>query len=315
MKKFMKGCAITALILVILGFVMVAVSGTIVGRKAVHDIVDTVTDGKIKINLGNGEGFGISFNDKPLFKTEVEYDVTEKMIFENGYEIYTGNVEKHMVGKDIRTLDIEAGGCEFILEESEDENFYIKATTIGKFQCYVKDDELYVKSSQILDNSGKIVLYVPAAYQFKKVDVELGAGVLQMDVLETNEADFEVGAGQITMNFLRADNCKFDVGMGEILVEDMQVNDVKAEVGMGHLMMSGTVFGDLKGECAMGSMEVYLSGQEEDFDYTFAAAMGNVTVDGRDYSGLAQEKKVNNGADKEIKMECLMGNVLVEFEE
>lgn len=315
MKKFMKGCAITALVLVVLGFAMVTVSGTIVGRKAVNDIVNTVTEGKIKINLGNGEGFGISFNDKPLFKTEVEYDVTEKMIFENGYEIHTGDVEKHMVGTDIRTLDIEAGGCEFVLEESADENFYIQAKTIGKFQCYVKDDALYVKSSQILDNSGKIVLYVPAAYQFEKVDVELGAGVLQMDVLETDEADFEVGAGQITMNFLRADGCKFDVGMGEILVDDMQVNNVNAEVGMGHLLMRGTVFGDLKGECAMGSMEVYLSGQEEDFDYTFAAAMGNVTVDGRDYSGLAQEKKVNNGADKEIKLECLMGNVLVEFEE
>lgn len=315
MKKFMKGCAITALVLVVLGFVMVAVSGRLVGMKAVHDIVDTVTDGKMKIGLGGGDGFGISVNGLSLFQMDEEYDVTDKMIFENGYEIYTGNVEKHMVGSDVKTLDIEAGGCEFILEESEDENFYIKATTIGKFQCYLKDDALYVKSSQILDNSGKIVLYVPAAYQFEKVDVELGAGLLQMDVLTADEVDFEVGAGQITMNFLRANDCKFEVGMGEILVDDMQVTNVKAEVGMGHLMMSGSVFGDLKGECAMGSMEVYLSGREEDFDYTFTAAMGNVTVDGRDYSGLAQEKKVNNGADKEIKMECLMGNVLVEFEE
>jgi len=174
---------------------------------------------------------------------------------------------------------------------------------------------LYVKSSQIMDNSGKIVLYVPAAYEFESVDVELGAGQLQMDVLIADDVDFEVGAGQITVDFLRADECNFDVGMGEILVDDMQVGTVKSEVGMGHLRMSGNVLGDLKGECAMGSMELFLSGREEDFDYTFAAAMGNVTVNGRDYSGLAQEKRVDNGAGKSIKLECLMGNVLVEFEE
>jgi len=315
MKKFMKGCAITALILVILGFVMVIVPINIVGTTAVHDVVSAVTDGKIEINLGNEDGFGIFLNDKSLLKEEVKFNINDKMIFENGYEIYTGDVDKYSVGSDVRTLDIAAGGCEFLLEESEDENFYIKATTIGKFQCYLKDSALYVKASQIMDNSGKIVLYVPAAYEFESVDVELGAGLLEMDVLIADEVDFEVGAGQITMNLLRADDCDIQVGMGEILVEDMQVTNVNAEVGMGHLMMNGSVFGDIKSECAMGSMEMYLSGREEDFDYTFAAAMGNVTVNGRNYSGLAQEKKVDNGAGKSIKLECLMGNVLVEFEE
>jgi len=315
MKKFMKGCAITALILVCLGIVMVKISGTISGAAMINEVVGNVTDGKMKINLGNEDGFGISFDEDSLFGTEVEYDITDNMIFENGYEIFHGDVEKYTVGSDIDILDIEVGGSEFVFQESEDENFYLETKDTGKFQSYLKEGTLFIKSSQTFDDCGTIILYVPAAYEFEKVDVELGAGLLELDVLSADEVDFEVGAGQITVNFLRAEDCKVEVGMGEILVEDMLVGDVKADVGMGHLMMSGLVSGDLKGDCAMGSMELFLSGSEEDFNYDLAGAVGNVSVGGRQYSGFAQEKKVDNGADKKISLDCAVGNVLVEFEE
>ncbi len=313
MKKFMKGCAITALILVVLGFIMVTISGTISGTAVINDVVGNVTDGKMKINLGNEDGFGIYIDENSLFGTEVEYDITDNMIFEKGYEIFHGDVEKYKVGNDIDILDIEVGGSEFVFQESEDENFYIEAMDTGKFQSYIKADTLFIKSSQTFDNYGKIVLYIPAAYEFEKVDVELGAGLLEVDVLAADAVDFEVGAGQITINFLRADDCKVEVGMGEILVDDMQVEDVKADVGMGHLLMNGLITGDFKGDCAMGSMELFLSGSEEDFNYALAGAVGNVSVGGREYGGFAQEKKVDNGADKKITLDCAVGSVLVEF--
>lgn len=320
MGKFMKGCAITALILVVLGLAMVVTGGTVVGTDTVKEMVSQITDGNLHINLGGEEGFGIFFDEDALFGTEINYDISENMIFENGYEIWHGDVEKHAVGSNVQGLNIEAAGCQFLLRESGDSQFHIEAEETGKLQCYIKNEVLYVKATRDVDDwddfdDCEIILYIPADYSLGKTEIELGAGLLEMDVLIADEIDLEVGAGQITANYLRADKCNVEVGMGEILIDDMHVTNVNAEVGMGHLEMKGTVSGDINGECAMGAMELYLTGREEAFNYTIKAAMGNVSLDGQDYSGLAQDKVVKNDADKEITLECAMGNIQLEFEE
>lgn len=320
MKKFMKGCAITALILLILGFVAAIVAGTVEGANSINDIVKSVTDDKVNINLGNGEGWGITLNGEDLLNDQIHYDITDNMIFDGDFNIFQGDVEKYAVGSDVRKLDIEAGGCAFYFENSEDSNFYIEAKNTGKFQCFVKNDTLYVKTTKTVTDwddydECEITLYFPADYRFEKVDVELGAGLLEMEAIATDEMDMEVGAGQITIEYLQTDKCNIEVGMGEILVDDMQVTKMNAEVGMGHLMMNGTIWGDVDAECSMGAMELTLTGSEKDFNYAIEAAMGNISVDGDDYSGVGQEQTIRNSANKNMNLECAMGNIEVDFEE
>ena len=45
MKKFMKGCGIAALILIVLGIIMGVVAGSIQGTALISDTVEKVTDG------------------------------------------------------------------------------------------------------------------------------------------------------------------------------------------------------------------------------------------------------------------------------
>lgn len=58
-------------------------------------------------------------------------------------------------------------------------------------------------------------------------------------------------------------------------------------------------------------MELNLTGDEKDYNYTLASAMGQVTINGTDYSGLAQEKTVQNSAKKNVNIECTMGKIEV----
>lgn len=320
MKKFMKVCAITALILLVLGFVMAIVVGVVGGTAGINEVVESVTDGKMQINLGNGDGFGISINGEEWVNDEFHYEITDNMIFESGYSVLGGDVEKYAVGSNVTKLNIEAGGCVFYFEESEDSNFYVEAKEAGKFQCFIKNDTLYVKTTRtVIDwedyDECEITLYIPEAYSFEKVTVELGAGYLEMDNMFANEVDLEVGAGQIIADYLQAEKCDIEVGMGEILVHDMQVTIMNAEVGMGHLLLKGTLLGDVNAECAMGAMELNLTGSEAEFNYAIETAMGNISVEGVDYSGVGQEKTIKNGAGKTMNLECAMGNIEVDFEE
>lgn len=320
MRKFMKWCAIIALILLLLGLAMAVVAGSMEGTAKVNELVESVTGGRVHLNLEPSSNWGITIGEDDWMNTGVLYDIDENMIFDNDYDVFKGDVEKFALGNNVKNLDIEAGGCAFYFKTSDDDNFYVEAKETGKFQCYVKNDTLYVKTTRTVSDwddydDCEIILSIPGDCKFEEVDVELGAGLLEMADVAAKEMDLEVGAGQIKADYMQADTCDIEVGMGEIIVEDMQVTKVNAEVGMGHLQLDGTILGDVSAECSMGAIEMNLTGSAEEFNYTVEAAMGNVTIDGESYSGLSQDQVIKNSADKNMNVECAMGDIQVMFEE
>ena len=65
--------------------------------------------------------------------------------------------------------------------------------------------------------------------------------------------------------------------------------------------------------CSMGYVALYLMGNEDDFNYQLEGAMGNIDIGGMSFSGFGQEKKIDNGASKNIEVECSMGNISILF--
>lgn len=318
MKKFMKGCGIAALILLILGVILAVVSVALKGTDAIRDTVESVTGGRLHVDLDpSDDEWGVFFDEDDAY-----YDIEDDTIFDNSREILNGDVDRYEPGSGIRDLVIEVGGCALTIQESEDDRFYVETGNIGRFQCYQEGDTLYVKSTLKagklnLDGNEvskhRITLYVPAGYRFDDVDISFGAGTLEIGQIASQDMSLEVGAGQILVDGLSADSCEIEVGMGEIVLSDMQVGELDAECGMGSLEISGSVLGDLDVSCGMGSVEMDLEGSRQDFNYEVEAAMGSVSIDGDDFSGLAQDRSVNNGAARTMSIECSMGSIEVEF--
>lgn len=315
MRKFMKGCAITALILLVLGVGLAVVAGAVTGTATVSEVLEAVTHGKVHVNLGAVDDWGVFVGEED----EVLYDISESMIFDGLYDILKGDVERYSLEGDVRELNLEVGGCVLFLEESDDSGFYVEATNTGKFQCYVKGGTLYVKSTRSAKHwddikKCEITLYIPKDYSFDSVEISFGAGLLESGSLVTEKAEVEVGAGQITLDSLRASKCSIEVGAGNIEISDMNVNKLEAEVGVGQLTAEGSILEKADIECAMGNVELVLNGSEEDFDYNLQAAMGNINIGGASYSGVGYEKELDNHADKKMAIECSMGNVGIYFE-
>lgn len=326
MKKFMRNCAITALILFVVGLAMAAIAGTIQGRKVIEDVVTSVTGGKLHLNLSSWDDFGITIGDKMMesiieWDGDVDYDIEDMIHFDKEFQIFAGSMGKQQLGTDVRKLDIEAGGCKLTLKESEDENFYVEGQNVGKAQGYVKNQTLYIKAYKSgkfsLDdlNVCSITLYVPANVIFDEIDIEAGAGKVEFMPLVANEVSVEVGAGDISFSDLQVQKLEVELGMGSVNFENSIVNDMNAEVGMGSLYMSGELLGDARLECAMGSIALQLAGQAEDFNYSMEGAMGSVNIGNEQFAGIAQERTVQNGAQKNINAECAMGSIEISFAE
>jgi len=329
MKKFMKVCAITAVILIGVGLIITYAAGAAVGGRMVSDVLKTTTDGLVDFRYTDGE-FGIFVNEKEvelvkeigknIVVNEDDGEIDIEVDFDSAYDIFRGDVEKYEVAEDVIDLKIMAGGCRLRMMPSEDDSFYAEAEDVDKFQCYSEDDCLYVKSSKNIStwndsDSGVIILYVPEDYSFENVEMELGAGQLVVENVSAQTVDLEVGAGQIEVNALQADECDIEVGLGEATVKDAQVNNVDVRVGMGTLKWEGAVSERINGKCSMGEIEMLLSGSEEDYDYKVSVAAGNVTIGSRNYSGVGQKGTINNHADKKVVLDCAMGDIKVDFED
>lgn len=354
MKKFMKVCAIIALVLVVLGFMLAVVAGTLTGKKTIKNVVESVTGGRIVVDfdfddddwgvfaresdneigeaLGEagtaigesigelGTSIGEGIQDSLGTDNEVHYEIEDYIDFDDRYAILNGDVEKYSLGNGVSELEIEAGGCRFEIKESEDDNFYVEAKDIKKFQGYVHNGTLHITGTigAIKWNESSrcsITLYVPVAYYYDEVDIELGAGAMSIGDLAAGKVALEVGAGQIKAGNIIADTLDISVGMGEAVVDSVQVRKLEGDVGMGHLYLAGSVNEKADVECSMGSLEMVIDGAQSDFDYDVECGMGSIDIGSSSFSSIAQERHIDNGASKKMTVECAMGDVEISFTE
>ena len=108
-------------------------------------------------------------------------------------------------------------------------------------------------------------------------------------------------------------NAEFEIGAGEIIVEHMSVQKCDASVGVGNFEYHGSILKHGDVECGMGNVELYLEGNEEDYNYEIDCGVGNIDIGDYSIGGVATERTINNHADRLLEIECGMGNVTIDF--
>ena len=202
---------------------------------------------------------------------------------------------------------------------SEDNCFRVEADGMRKFQGYVEGGTMEISGTSKASNNsdgnlgGSICLYVPEGYHFENTSLDLGAGSLSVEELQTGALEANVGAGKMAFGTLDADQITLDCGAGQMTVEELSSRVAEVSVGMGSVRLNGDVTERLDGECSMGELKLTLAGMQTDFDYDLSCGMGELKVGDDSYNGLAQEKQINNNASKNMELECAMGSVVVEF--
>lgn len=246
----------------------------------------------------------------------------------------------------LRDIEIDVADCNLLIMESEDD--YVWISVSGKAQEIYYSVEPYTTGKHMLSikdtnhhhinwrtsHYDTICLYLPKDCMLDSVIIELGAGliesiplkadVLDIDVgagvceassLEGENVSLAVGAGGIEADVLRADTMDMEIGAGEIQIRDIQVKKyASVDVNMGSAVMVGTIAGNLDVECNMGSVQMSLTGDEDDHGYSVDCGMGEVMIGSRKCEGLASERSWNEGKDSQFEVDCSMGNVTILFD-
>ncbi len=305
MKKFMKVCAIVAVIFVIAGAGLAFVAGSKVGSELVEKTVDQVSGGKFHLKL-DWKDWGISvgdfFKNNVVVKQERFYSIDENeqgVIFRKEYEVISGDIALYPIEDEGSALKLQIAGCSLVIEESEDEQIWLEAKNMEGLQCFTEGETLTLLASRTniggLITTSEIKLYLPKGYVFEK-------GV-----------EMELGAGEIRGKGLAADEIRIAVGAGDVNLKDISVEHLACEVGAGNIDCSGNIRQSAILQCALGNITLKPEGRETDFDYEIDCAMGNIDLNGTEYAGFAKSKSIKNGAEKHIEASCSMGNIDINF--
>lgn len=343
MKKFTKGCLITALVLFIFGCAFFAICGYMGGFRQLDnmnlDRGNILSIGWHGIRLGyNGGWFGISDDDWDGWEDSWRSDdFGTPNLVEVGEQVQT-NYDASAV----TNIDIELGGANLVIEESKDDYIWIANNSSEKTVKYALKNGVFtlyygrtVRFWQNIsdNNNGTIHLYLPKDLNLDSIDLEMAAGNMDSIALAANEIDIEVGAGNFKMKGLTANEIDIRVGAGNAHIQDLHARDVSAECGAGEINIekcsvnvisldTGVGNMDIKGtvtvaadiKCGMGNIDLTLQGTQQDYDYDLECSLGNIVIGGDRYSGIAKDRSIRNGSDRIIDAECSAGNITINFE-
>lgn len=215
-------------------------------------------------------------------------------------------------------LDIELLGGNLIIAEGTDSEIVVGGEDGSKLQCYQKGDTIHIGQADVHHLVGvrdrpDVVVYLPANIECRKIDIEIGGGTLEADVLRAQEVSIDVGAGSGNIEILETNEGDLSVAAGELVVNNGTFWNLDMEVGMGRVEIGGMVNNELQAEVGMGDVSMELADREENHNYSLEYGAGNITIGNHSYSGVGEHVVRNRETKSNYNIECGMGNIEIHF--
>jgi len=297
MSKVIKGFLITACVCILVGIIMLI---GVVASGGANVVAEALQDGVYISENGFHVGGSVIFEDT----ADMKFDEGKEMEFAAG---------------EIKNLDIELAAGTFEIVEGDDDKIIIRSAK--KIRAAQSGSTLKIDTGKrvkvhffgISDEGNHVEITLPKDKEFHTIDLEIGAGTMNVDTLVGEDLELEIGAGEIIVDELACEKAKISVGAGKAVIDSGSAEELDLDVGMGEIWYAGSLAGDLDADCGMGNMDVRLDAKEEDYNYKIDVGMGNITVGNASYGGMAQSKEIDNDADGEMDLDCGMGNIKVHF--
>jgi len=234
----------------------------------------------------------------------------------------------------IEAIDIQIGYGEVTIVQGD--QFHIKAENLPEesFEAYVTDKTWIIRKDpdNFVDLFGKefslrslfwweddlkpeITITIPQDFVATDFFFELAAGRAEIDKVHANKGRFSVEAGFIKINQIElTGSSKYYVGTGGMIINQMKVNNITVDCGVGDVNMEGIITGDNVITCGVGNIEMYLSGNVEDYSFQVDSGIGRVKINEESYHNTAGKRIVSEGAVNNIQLESGVGSIAVEIE-
>lgn len=198
-----------------------------------------------------------------------------------------GPMESYQVSGNIESLDMEISAA--ALKIVSGDRFAVESNH-KYLKVRLEEGKLKIDEEKVMFGTSPegvtVVLTVPEDFVFRDVDIETGAGKVEIDTLSANTLSMELGAGSTQIGCLNAaTRGNVSTGAGMLVVRDGKLHNLSMEIGTGRLELTGCLTGKSRLDFGLGEAELTLLGSREEYRIQFEKGIGSGTLDGKEMSG------------------------------
>lgn len=219
---------------------------------------------------------------------------------------------------DIKKLDFSLSGNELVVKSTDTSEITVTVSKNGaKYLTIDADgDTLDIIDERDITNYSRlkavqIVLEVPKDHCFSDVELEIGAGSVNIDRLETMSMDLEGGIGSMEVQQLIVhEKLDAQMGVGNLLIRQAQLGASDIRCGIGSVELKScelTDDADITG--GVGEVRIALAAEKEDYNYELRGGIGELILFGTNYGSLDTDTDIDNGAQYTISLKSGIGKI------
>lgn len=199
---------------------------------------------------------------------------------------------KYYCGLSDGILQVEAGNVNINITVFGKESTFHKGDIEKEEVCITVPYDMHFELLELCLGAGNAQL-LNQTTTYERAEFEVGAGVLKAEMVKVDaHVDIELGAGNIEMSHLSAKTADIDCGVGR-------------------MMVNGTVEGDIDIDCGVGNIEMCLDAIESDYNYKVDCAIGSVVINGKKCGGFfaSSSNMTSQTAKGTIDLDCGVGKI------
>lgn len=199
------------------------------------------------------------------FSYTKEYDLKETDHF-----IINENIQELSI--DIATANLSIKTSDRIELKTNNKYIKVKENNNG-ISIIEKDHNLFNSKSSYL------IVYIPKNYNFNEVEIDTGAGKIEIDELNANKLSLTLGAGQAELKNVNIKNeADIETGVGKTTILNSYFKNLDLDAGVGKVSMTAKVIGSSSIDAGVGEIDINLDGGLNDYKIKVEKGIGSFKI-------------------------------------
>lgn len=199
------------------------------------------------------------------------------------------------------------------IEIKEGEKFEVK-TNDPDVKFYHENSKVKIKTDKTfswhLSNSsrGTIIIYLPNEFNISELDLNLGAGKIDIDKIFVETLLMDLGAGTMTAKEINVyEKATINGGAGNINIYSGTINNLNLKLGAGNASIQSDLTGSNTLTTGVGKLNLGLSRSKDNYKFDISKGLGNIILNDFDVS---EDILIGDGEAK-IKISGAIGNIII----
>lgn len=248
--------------------------------------------------------FSIIFGLSREIISSINNDKKDSELLEE-YTIISNNVNN------IESFKIDISNDD--IEIKEGEKFKVK-TNDPDVKFYHENSKVKIKTDKTfswhLSNSsrGTIIIYLPNEFNISELDLNLGAGKIDIDKISVETLLMDLGAGTMTAKEINVyEKATINGGAGNININSGTINNLNLKLGAGNAFIQSDLTGSNTITTGVGKLNLNLSRSKDNYKFDISKGLGNIILNDFDVS---EDILIGDGETK-IKISGAVGNIII----